>query len=207
MPFLPRCLGWSFLALASASGPLLGAAEGEGPEPVRYGFRILGAKPVQDFKLIEPSAGVGLGLFADQELGPSLRLQTRADYLRYPETARASVASIGAYALPNTRTLAADSVAVGADLQRRLSPAGPDGCYVLAGLFAARFEFRTEVPTSPAANAPTSLYKEKTKFKLGGALGVGYDFGEHLGVALRYTAGSYDGVTLATLEGSFSYRF
>ena len=30
---------------------------------------------------------------------------------------------------------------------------------------------------------------------------------EHLGVALRYTAASYDGVTLATLDTGLGYRF
>ena len=42
---------------------------------------------------------------------------------------------------------------------------------------------------------------------LGLAAGLGCDLGRNWAVTLRYTTMSYEGSSLATLEGGLSYRF
>lgn len=202
-----RCLGLAALAWACLQGPALRAVEGEGPAPFRFGVRLLVSWPRQDFKDIDGRTGLGAGVFAENDLGNGTVLLSRLDYLRYPQAGTPGAAGIADYTVPDPLTLSTDSVSVGVDLRQRLPWPGLEGCFLLAGVTAARFEFETSTAEEVDGETVIVRTKDKTPFRVGFAAGLGWSFGRNADVTLRYTAVNTGGATFATLETGFGWRF
>jgi hypothetical protein len=202
-------LGFPLCAWALA--PALAAQE-PGPKPVHYGVRILSALPSQDFKQITGRAGLGAGVFAEADGPPGTVLQTRLDYISYPQTNQPGNPGSSSYIPPNSLTLSANSLACGFDVRYYLPYPALGRVFLLGGVSAIRYEFQTSsagvlmdqngIPFNGIVRS-----KGKTSLKLGVAVGLGCDFGNHWALAERFTSIDIDGTTLATLETSLSYRF
>jgi opacity protein-like surface antigen len=196
------------IALAVLAGACsLAASEGEGPEPFRYGVQVLAALPRQDLKALDSRTGLGAGLFAENDLGAGLVVQSRIDFFRFPQTSQPNVSSIGSRAADGALTLSANSLAVGVDVHKHLAIAGLESGFVLAGVTCARYEFQTSAAVETDSGTVIQRFKDKTPFKLGLAVGIGYDFNATWSLALRYTSVSTDNTTFATFETGLSYRF
>jgi hypothetical protein len=203
---LTLCLGLAALAGAGGPGRALRAAEGVGPA-FRYGVQLLGAAPAQDFKNLDNRVGVGAGLFAENNLGSGVVIQSRLDYVSYSQYNQPAAGGIARYTIANPLTLSSDTLSVGVDLHKHLGLGEQDGWFVLAGASAIRFEFQTSGAVTQGANTVVARYKDKTPLTLGLDAGFGYAFNPAWSLALRYTTASLDGTTLATVETGLSYRF
>jgi opacity protein-like surface antigen len=199
-------------ALAFGCALALPAADLGSPVVYRYGVRLLAASPRQDLRGITGRTGVGAGVFAETELGAGTVLETRVDYLSYPQTNQPKAAPMAAYTVPNPLTLVANATAVGVDLRHVLPFAGAGRFYAIGGVMGIRYEFMTSGAGNRVdANGVTvpgiTRRKDKTSFKLGLAVGLGFDLTPSLALSGRYTTVNIDGITLATLETGLSYRF
>jgi hypothetical protein len=200
-------IGLAALAGACCLGPVVRAAEGEGPAPYRWGVELLAAMPRQDFKGIDSRTGLGLGVFAENQLGSGVTLQTRFEFIRFPQTNSPQAAGIASWTAPDPLTLSADSAALGVDLRKGLALPGLPGAFVLAGLHIARYEFETSAASDVATGSGLYRYKDKTPFQLGFELGIGTSFSPDWALALRYTTVTIQSNSFATVETSLSYRF
>ena len=205
----PARLG--FLLCAWSLGAALAAQEPAQPS-VYYGARVMAAVPNQDFQQITGRTGLGVGLFAETEWSPRTVIQTRADYVRFPQTNAPGDPGITKYILADPLTLSANSLAVGFDVRHYLPQAALERCFLLGGVTAVRYEFQTSATGILMDQNGIGVngivrFKGKTSLKLGLAAGVGYDFDDHWVLGGRFTTIDIDGVTLATLETSLSYRF
>ena len=203
-------LGWRVLALAWTCGSALLAAELEGPQTYHYGIRLSAATPRQDLRDLTARTGFGAGLFAEAEYSPSTTVQTRFDYLSYPQNNRPNASGIPAWTAPNPITLAASSTALG--LEFRHAFAGFQRFSLTGGLMAIRYEFDTSsastlIDQNGLPVAGITRVKRNTPLKLGLAAGVGFELLRGLALAERFTTASIEGTTFATLETSLSYRF
>ena len=208
MPIAKR-LGGTLAALACAGLPALSAAP---DSPGRCGFTLLAGLPRQDFRDLTGRTGLGVGVFAESELGSGTILQTRVDYLQYPQTNQPQAGAIAAYTVPGPRTLAANSVALGVDLRHPLPLPGLERGFALAGVLAIRYEFDTSgLNTLTDQNGlpigGIRRYKDKTPFRLGLAVGLGFELYRGMTLTERYTAVNINGATLATFETGLSFRF
>ncbi|MDR3670513.1 MAG: outer membrane beta-barrel protein [Holophaga sp.] len=192
------------MALACACG----AAESE--DPYRYGIRITSSSPAQDFRDISSRTGFGGGLFVETPVGSGWVAQTRLDYISYPQTNRPTAAMIARYTSANPITLSIDSAALGVDLRHPLP--GLKGFYGLIGMTAIRYEFQSSSVSNLIDQNGIPIpgvirYKDKTSFKLGLAVGVGFEIYRGLALSERFTTANILGTTFGTLETSLSYRF
>ena len=204
----PIHLGWMVAALSCSCMPALTASSLDDSSVYRYGIRGTLALPRQDFWDISGRTGYGAGVFAETDLGSDWTAQTRFDYISYPQTNDPN------YAVANTPalTLSVDSASVGVDLRHPLAFAGLDRFYLLAGAMGVRYEFEASIPSTQVDQNGLPIlgfkrYKDKTSFKLGLAVGLGCELCRGLALTERYTTFDVNGLTLATLETSLSYRF
>lgn len=207
-------LTWGVCALACASAFAAPPAEpGEFQEgPTRYGIQVLVATPRQDFQAAGSRTGFGLGLFAEAELAPGTVAQTRFDFIRYPQSNRPDTRFLPPEVGTGGLSLASNAVALGVDLRHYLGRLGLQRAFILAGVMGMRYEFQTSdavvVPGPQGQPVATAVRaKDATPFQLGLAVGLGCDIDRNWAVTLRYTSMSYEGSSLATLEGGLSYRF
>jgi len=203
-------LGWRVVALAWVCGSALTAVELEGPHTYRYGLRLSAATPRQDFRDISASTGLGGGLFAESEVSPFTTLQTRFDYIAFPQNNRPNGAGIPAWTAPNPITLSANSTALGIEVRHAYS--GIPWFSLTAGLMGIRYEFDTSAASTliDQNGLPVTgitRVKRKTPVKLGLSVGVAFEPFRGLVLAERFTTASIEGTTFATLEASLSYRF
>lgn len=204
---IARWFGLAALAWAWFPGPALRADEGEGPPPYRYGIRFTAAMPQQDLKSIDNRTGLGLGLFAENDLGSGMVVQARVDYLRYPQANQPSAGSIADLTLPNPLTVSTDSVAVGVDVQKHLLLGGQQDLFLLVGIAGYRYEFQTSAVTQQGSAAVLTRSKDKSEITAGVDVGIGYSFAPDWALTLRYTTVAISHANLATFETGLSYRF
>lgn len=203
-------LGWRVVALAWACGSVLLAVELEGTHTYRYGIRLSAATPRQDFRDISARTGLGAGLFAESESSPSTVVQTRFDYLSFPQNNRPNGSGIPAWTAPSPITLAANSTALGIEV--RHSYANFQRFSLMGGLMGIRYEFDTSAASTliDQNGLPVSgitRVKRKTPVKLGLSVGAGFELYRGLALSERFTTASIEGTTFGTLETSLSYRF
>jgi hypothetical protein len=200
-------------ALALSCSLALPAAElEEGPGTCRYGVRLIAATPRQDFRDMTGRTGFGAGLFAETALSPTTALQTRFDFISYPQTNQPGGAQITSLTVPKPITLAVDSTALGVDIRHNLPYPKLERVYLLGGLMGIRYEFNSSaIGTVNGQNGvpvPGIIRtKQKTSFKLGLAVGLGVELHQGLALSGRFTTIDINGTTFATLETSLSYRF
>jgi len=204
----PRGRSLAFLVLLTAAGPSLLAEEVR--ESLRFGMELLVAAPVGDLRDMALKTGRGGALFAEQEFTETSVIQTRISYITHPDNKDVFIAKSYPFLPVNPLTLTVNATALGVEVRQYLTRSR--GAFVLAGLSASRYEFRsTYRGTAVDQNGITleGLYerKYKTSTKIGLSLGLGYDFGTRAGLTVRYTAMPIDGATLATAMGGLSVRF
>jgi len=197
----------AWVALVFASGALH-ASQVE--EPVHFGLQAMVATPRQDLHDITGKAGIGGGFFFERDLAPEWSLRTRFDYATFREEPSRTQARLASLIPDGSLKVAANWASIGMDV--RMRPESLKGVFLLGGIFGSRMEFETirannlvDLNGQPLPGFLRS--KEKTNFKLGLACGAGYAFSSAFSMTFRYTATNLDGVTLATLEGGFEYRF
>lgn len=203
-------LEWRVLALAWACGSALLAAELEGPQTYHYGIRLSAATPRHDFRDLTTRTGFGGGLFAEAEYSPSTVVQTRLDYLSYPQYNRPNASGIPAWTAPNPITLAANSTALGLEIRHAF--AGFQRFSLSGGLMAIRYELDTSgagtlIDQNGLPVTGITRVQRNTPLKLGLAVGVGFELLRGLTLAERFTTADIEGTSFATLETSLSYRF
>ena len=211
MPLPSKVLGLALLCLG-LGGPFLAAEDPNAPEVYRYGLRLLAALPRQDFHEIIGRTGLGVGLSMETELSPGTVLETRFDYLRYPQDNHPGSGAIPAPAAANAAILLVNSAAIGVDLRHSLPVAGLRRIFGSLGVMGIRYEFdssgaSTALDQNGVPVSAIRRVKAKTPFKLGLAVGLGVDLTRNLALAERFTSVNLDGTTLGTLETSLSYRF
>ena len=181
--------------------------------PVTYGFNLVWAKPLNDLQAMNPRTGVGFGLFMEENISKATVIQTRLDYRGFQETTNLPLANNFAFVPANVYALAEDSVAVGVDVRHSLPYPWLKACYILGGISAIRYEFRsTSLGTYVDQNGialPNVVinYKDKTPIRFGLALGVGCNLGSHCALTARYTYVSMNSLTLATIESGLRVSF
>ena len=219
----PRGIGRVLVLLLGGSSAALRAGGPPGPLPIpeadfratppeadfptpRYGVQLYGARPQIDLRLMTTRTGQGLGLFMEERLTPTAVLQTRIDYVNYAE--QDFEAPVMGPMLPAPVTsLSANAASIGADLRRYLPYPGLRTVYVLAGMSAVRYEFRTlstPAPTLdenglPLPSAPVEA-KAKTSVKWGLAVGLGWELHPGYALTARYTYAAVSSINLAALE-------
>jgi hypothetical protein len=193
----------------------------------RFGLRLLGASPRQDFRDVDRRTGCGAGLFVENDLHNGWRVQSHADYMSFPRTSSSNTAGF----VPNPPpidpaiaaplALSADAVEVGFDVDYHLPYRGLKSVYVLAGLSAIRYEVDYTVPSGqvdPAtgiATASVAESKYKTPLSLGLDFGLGVDINRTLSVEVRYICASLSGAatqgtvdrTFTTIQAGLEIRF
>jgi hypothetical protein len=200
------------VAAVALACSLARGADPDDPEPWRYGVQVLAASPRQDFRSYSGRTGFGVGALAEATPTPGTVVQTRIDYIRYPQTNQPSSAGLPSLFPANPLTFSADSVAVSGDVHYHLPAKYLRSFYLLGGLTAIRYEFETSYATTQVDvnGIPTpgiNRVKTKTSVKMGVALGFGYDFTSHLSLSERFTTLDIDGNTFGALETALSYRF
>ena len=198
--------------LVVVSSPALAADEEPQDEPLHFGIQLLAALPSQDLKAANRNAGIGLGVFAEAEVGPGTIAQTRLDFIRYPQTNRPGAGVLPDYVPAGALTLSGSSAALGVDFRHALPQPALEGAFLLAGVMGIRYEFQTsdaEVAAGPNGEPVTRIVrtKQNTSTRLGLALGAGCSFTPHWTLTLRYTYLGVDSTSLATLETGLSYRY
>jgi len=231
------CLSWSSalragdFVLTPDEAQALRQLQGEAPpEPVadmrtdeerergtwHYGLQLLGSSPRQDFREITSRTGYGLGVLVENDLGHGWRVQSRFDYIRFPQVNGTYIGEFapGVMGLTATDlTLSANSVDVGADVHYHLPYPSLGRCFLLAGLMGIRYEFSytlatsTTDPVTQQATARIQGNKYKTNLKLGADVGVGFDLSRNFTLAGRCTYIDIDGTTYVTYETDLSVRF
>ena len=194
--------------LLIAAGPRLLAEEVR--ESLRFGMELLVAAPLGDLRDMSLKTGRGGALFAEQAFTDTSIIQTRISYLTFPDNKDVFIPKSYPFLPINPLSLTADATAIGVEVRQFFNASR--GAFVLAGLSASRYEFRSSYRgTAVDQNGITieGLYerKYKTSTKVGFALGLGYDFGTRASLTVRYTAMPIDGATLATAMGGLSVRF
>lgn len=203
-PLPSLCLG--LLATLTVGGALRAQEADPGP---RFGVHLLLARPQMDFRTATTRNGWGVGLFAENPFTAHTVLQTRLDFIQFPEV-RAFPRGTPPYAPTGLRSLDARSIALGLDLRYALPYDWLNRVYLLAGVSAARYEFRFYAPDpAPADTAIPEILRSKeiTSIKLGGALGAGVTLSPRWTLAARYTYLRMDTFNLAALEASLGFRF
>ena len=218
------------LLLLVAAGTLhlaAAAPEGEAPGPesfdtnaflgtdridvVEYGIRALVSFPKLDLRNRTSNRGVGGGVFVEKHFAESTIVQTRLDFISYPETHDLPVPNAFSFIPANSRSFAADSMALGVDVRQYLPLPDFPGLYVLAGVMGINYQFKTTYTGGLDQNGiPTTglnTFKGKTSPRIGVALGLGYDFNGSVAFTVRYTNVVIDGTSFATVESGLSYRF
>jgi hypothetical protein len=208
---IAKILGLAALVLGVSRH--LAAEEGAGPAPLRFGAEILYSTPRKDFQSATTKAGVGLGLFAENDLGSGNAFQTRFDYVRYPQI-NSPGTGLSDFTGPSPLTLSMSSASVAVDLRHHLPTAGLEPVFVQAGILFIRYEFQTSTApdTGPDAQgvnpAPTlPRAKDSTPFKMGFDLGLGYNLTPDWALTVRYTSMTSASTTFATLDALVSHRF
>jgi hypothetical protein len=201
--------------VASALAAQAAAVDPAGSFPLittRYGIQVLAATPRQALQTAGLRTGFGLGLFAESETAPGIFVQTRLDFIRYPQANRPDPTVLPDYVRPDALTLAGNSLALGIDVRLRLHHPRLERLFLLAGVSATRFEFQSSsvvVVPGPGGRPVDQNVRsaETTPIKLGLAVGAGVDLGKDWVFTLRYTHLALEGGNFATLEPSLSYRF
>jgi hypothetical protein len=205
-----------FLLCALALAPTLAAKDPE-PDPVpdpvtHYGVRLTAALPRQDFQQLTGRTGLGLGLFAETQCAPGTLVQSRLDYISYPQTNAPGRSGASGYIPAAPLTLSVDSLSCGFDVRHDLPYRALKSAYLMAGVMAVRYEFQSSaagILEAPDGTPSIGIirYKSKNSLKLGWALGLGYELDDHWSLSERYTTVDIDGITLAAWETSLNYRF
>jgi hypothetical protein len=191
------------------------AVDPAGPFPLvttRYGIQLLASTPRQALQNAGIKPGFGIGLFAESETAPGIVVQTRLDFIRYPQGNHPDPSVLPDYVRADALTLAGNSLALGVDVRLRLPYPRLEKLFVLAGVSAIRYEFQsssiTVVPGPGGRPVDQNVRSaETTPIKLGLAVGAGVDLGKDWAFTLRYTHLALEGGNFATLEPSLSYRF
>jgi opacity protein-like surface antigen len=180
----------------------------------RVGLEVLGSSPRQDFRDLDSRTGYGGALFVENDLGGGWRVQSRFDFLRFPQTTGGVINGlIPGQGTFQPLTLAADSSSLGAEAQYHLPYPGLTTFYLTAGLRAIRYEFTyTTVSNvqSPSSNLPTGTIlnnKYRTSMKMGATLGLGLDLSRRLSLTFRYTYLDLSGTAFVTYETGLGVRF
>ncbi len=205
-------LGWLVVALAWTWGSALPAGDPDSTEEYRYGIRLLAASPRQDFRNFTSRTGLGGGLFAQATVSAATTLETRFDYISYPQTNQFNGPGFPGYTVSSPITFSADSASLGVDVRHTLPIAGLKRVYLLGGLMGIRYEFETSAVGNQLDQNGIPIpgiqrVKQKTPVKLGLAVGLGVELYRGLAIAERYTTVNIQGTAFGTLETSLSYRF
>lgn len=189
----------------------LAAASPTADSPYHLGFGFLTETPRQDFRDLTRRTGTGAVVFLDQELGEGWSLRTRAEYTVFREGPAPANSPLPSLLPPGGLRMASNQTSLGGELRYEVDGLG--GLFVLGGLHGTRFEFKTVAPGPPADPSQlagpntTVLTKEKTSFKLGWAVGAGWQFGEHVAAVVRFSTLNLDGTTLGMLGAGLEVRF
>lgn len=174
--------------------------------PWRVGFEVLGSSPRQDFREMDSRTGFGAAIFLENELGRGFRVQSRFEFIRYPQT---SSGRIGAF---RPMTLSANASSLGVDVHYHLPYKGWDKVYLVAGLRAVRYEFSFTAQSDqldPVTQTPIGIesFKDRTAMRLGTTVGFGLDINRTLSLTGRYTYATAEGFTFATFDTGLAIRF
>ena len=216
---IPRIPG-VLLCLLLAAG--LGALRAEEPDaffkeelerPTTWGVQGCLTRPMLDLASMDRHGGQGGGLFVEERLGPATVLQTRADYVNYSQASGIPTPNAFQLTPPNVTALAANAASLGMDLRLYLPYPGLQSAYLLGGMSAIRYEFKTVSTVSaldpngvPLPAAPFEL-KSKTSMKWGVDVGLGYELGHGCAVTVRYNYVPINGMALAALEYGLRVSF
>jgi hypothetical protein len=178
----------------------------------RVGLEALLSTPRQDFRDMTGRSGFGGAFFLENELSDSWRVQTRFEYIRYPQTDQSFIGDLVPGNGPiKPLTLTATAASIGADVHYHLPYPGWHSLYLLGGVRAMRYELRYTTaavrldPLAPAGVIQTSKYH--TPVTMGVDLGFGVDFNRTLAMSTRYTYTSVSGVAFVTCDLGISARF
>lgn len=201
-------LAMRVLLSAAASAPFLHADEI--PDPMRFGAEVLVASPLNDLRNMTGRTGLGGSLFAEQPFTNTSIIQTRASFITYGENKDLQAVRPYPFLPPKPLTLSINTAAISVEIRQYFHHT--QGPFVLGGLSATRYEFRSAyLGTAVDQNGITipGQYesKVKTSTKVGLALGLGYDFDDSTALTLRYTTMPIDGASLSALQAGLSFRF
>ena len=180
--------------------------KGDLERPPTYGLQVYLARPEFDLRPMVPRTGQGVGLFMETSLTPTSVLQSRLDYVNYGQT-DFTTPQTWPLVPPGVTSLTANAASLGADLRQYLPYPGLKRLYILAGMSAIRYEFRTlstppptldqnglPLPTGPVAT------REKTSMKWGLAVGLGWEVLHGYALTTRYTYVPVSSTNLGGLE-------
>lgn len=178
----------------------------------RVGVEVLTSSPRQDFRDMTGRSGLGGALFLENELSAGWRVQSRVEFIRYPQTSDSSVPDL----IPDTGpfkplTLSATATSVGVDLHYHLPYPGWNRMYLVTGLRAIRYEISyTTAAVRLDPVAPTGIIQEtkyRTPVSMGVDVGFGVDFNRTVALTGRYTYTTVSGNAFVTCDLGLSARF
>jgi opacity protein-like surface antigen len=174
-----RRLALSLVLLAA------GAAHGQSP---RFGLQGTLSVPSADLKTVTSSGGYGVALTLDILLSGGHVLRPRFDYIYYREKTTVDAFSFGSITYRTTDKYSINSAGLGLDYAY-YTAGRPEGFYLLAGIHESRYEVKDTFSQSITGQPTiTDQNRDKTKNKLGYAVGLGYDFNRAWGAQLRLTS-------------------
>jgi opacity protein-like surface antigen len=162
-----------------------GAAHGQSP---RFGLQGTLSIPSADLKSVTSSGGYGAALTLDLLLSGGHVLRPRFDYIYYREKTTTDSFSLGSITYRYTDKYSINSAGLGLDYAYYVA-GRPEGFYLVAGVHQSRYEIKDTYSASVTGQPTiTDENRDKSKSKLGYALGAGYDFNRNWGAQLRLTS-------------------
>jgi hypothetical protein len=188
----------------------------------RYGIFLGAATPLLEFRDASAKTGKAIGFLAERNLGPHAMIQTRLDYVQYPETRDFSVKQQSQLLPRSPLSFSANTFTVSAEIRHHLDKIGLHPVYLSGGISAVRYEFRssgldTAVDQNGVPLPGIVRIKAKTSVKMGLTLGAGYEFSPSFSLYTRYSyttldrtaleGFALDRTSLASLQTGLSVRF
>lgn len=153
----------------------------------RFGLQGTVSIPSADLKSITSSGGYGAALTLDIPLSGGHVLRPRFDYINYREKSQGDSFTSGQFTYSYTNKYSVNSAGLGLDYAY-YTAGKPVGFYILVGIQQSRYEIK-DTYTEFITGQPTFTYehRDKSKSKLGYAVGFGFDFNRQWGSQLRLT--------------------